>query len=200
MSLLKSLLSIEHSDGLTTRTLESGNVLQPIGEKDQYGNWPGYQITVGQGKVAAVVDFQHGPLAEGVTNGVFVEDVLQIAACRLDGYQSTPFACSENEIALRAIKLACLHLKSRTKRREDAGIEGTNETDPLVAPRLIAVCQDDYDDGIAWYVLRYMDGATQEHKRQVPEGNYELLSKLFESVLDPEVHWELVLRLTTPVE
>lgn len=82
------------------------------------------------------ITWQDGPLGRVGTderaepNGAFVEDVIGAAVQRIQHYQSASggrFACEENGRALAALELALEHLDSRTKRRVEAGTEGTHE-------------------------------------------------------------------------
>lgn len=80
---------------------------------------------------AMVILFQNGPLgAAGGTNGVGNEELLRIVAHRLQCFQSSPYACVENEEALCAVLSALEALDSRTQRRQNLGIEGTHAKDP----------------------------------------------------------------------
>lgn len=77
------------------------------------------------------ISWQAGPLAveeeRREPNGAFVETVIAAAASRLRYYQSSKFACDENEKALMYLGLALNELNARTQRRISAGIEGTHE-------------------------------------------------------------------------
>lgn len=71
--------------------------------------------------------FQLGPVREFGVNGCQVEDVLGILISRLEGFQKGEFACQENNEALQDLKRALEWLESRTKDRENRGVEGKNE-------------------------------------------------------------------------
>lgn len=73
------------------------------------------------------IDFQHGPIKEVGVNGLTNEVLLAIVKHRLEGFQSGPFACSENQGALESVNNALTILESRTKAREARGVEGTNQ-------------------------------------------------------------------------
>lgn len=79
------------------------------------------------------IHWQDGPLvkSEGGTrlapNGAFVEGVIEAAKGRLEHYQSTKFACPENESAIIHLDLALAALEARTADREERGVEGTHE-------------------------------------------------------------------------
>ncbi len=69
--------------------------------------------------------FQHGPIPEVGINGVTHEALLAIIADRLRGFQSSPFSCRENALALTKIEEALMWLHKRTRDREARGVEGT---------------------------------------------------------------------------
>ena len=60
-------------------------------------------------------------------NGAFVEDVLQVVAERLQFYQSSDFACSENAESLRHVELAISVLNARNDDRLRRGVLGKHE-------------------------------------------------------------------------
>lgn len=78
------------------------------------------------------IRWQDGPLGSGddrkEPNGAFVEGVLQAALERLVFFQQSKFACNENACAIIGIQTALEALNSRTKKREEQGVEGTHET------------------------------------------------------------------------
>jgi hypothetical protein len=94
---------------------------------DADGN-PAGGSTFGNGFAIA---WQNGPLGRGDDrrdpNGAFVEDIIAAAAGRIAFYQSSRFACEENEAAFRYLHeaLACLH--DRTASREARDVEGTHQ-------------------------------------------------------------------------
>lgn len=82
------------------------------------------------------IEWQNGPLAwvQGDTaggrlepNGAFVEGVIAAALGRLEYYQSTPFRCRENALAITKLEEALLWLGKRTADRIARGVEGTHE-------------------------------------------------------------------------
>jgi hypothetical protein len=79
--------------------------------------------------VGLSIDWQNGPLGRGedrlAPNGAFVETVIRSALQRLEYYQATQFRCRENALAIIGLEDALRALKSRTKRRESDGTEGT---------------------------------------------------------------------------
>lgn len=77
--------------------------------------------------------WQAGPLGRGEKrvdpNGAFVEDVIASALHRLEWYETAcdgAFCCNENVMAISHLKQALEVLDIRTRRREEAGIEGTH--------------------------------------------------------------------------
>jgi hypothetical protein len=71
--------------------------------------------------------FQNGPIKEHGVNGITQEALLAIVADRLQSFQKGPFACEENENALRHVEAALAILQERTKARMARGVEGTSE-------------------------------------------------------------------------
>ena len=80
------------------------------------------------------IAWQKGPLGRGKErgdpNGAFVETVIAAALQRLEFYQDSGFACSENASAIQNLKSALGVLEFRTMQREAAGVEGTHERRP----------------------------------------------------------------------
>lgn len=71
--------------------------------------------------------FQDGPVKEvGGYNGITVESLLCVIKDRLESFQTTPYACSENAEALEGIVKALEALNKRTARRVAEGVEGTS--------------------------------------------------------------------------
>lgn len=73
----------------------------------------------------AVIRFQRGPIKEVGTNGLTHEVLLAILVDRLRGFQSGPFACRENALALAKLEEAQHWLHNRTRARVARGVEGT---------------------------------------------------------------------------
>lgn len=70
------------------------------------------------------VSFQNGPINEVGVNGVTQEVLLAIVIDRLRSFQSGPFSCRENALALTKCEEALHWLHSRTKERMSRGVEG----------------------------------------------------------------------------
>ncbi|HYE79742.1 MAG TPA: hypothetical protein VEI97_17280 [bacterium] len=73
------------------------------------------------------IRFQNGPINEVGANGVTNEALLAVVIDRLEGFQSGPFACDENQLALEHARCAMEALRSRTKGRVARGVEGTHQ-------------------------------------------------------------------------
>lgn len=77
--------------------------------------------------VLCSIDFQNGPIKENGVNGVSNEALLAIVRHRLQGFQSGPYACRENALALTKIEEALHWLHHRTQERLRRGVEGTSK-------------------------------------------------------------------------
>lgn len=73
-----------------------------------------------------IVTFQNGPIQEEGVNGTSNEALLAIVRHRLHGFQSGPYSCRENAIALTKIEEALHWLLHRTRERASRGVEGTS--------------------------------------------------------------------------
>jgi hypothetical protein len=71
-------------------------------------------------------DFQNGPINEVGVNGLTHEVLLAILVDRMRGFQSGPYACTENALALASLEMAQHYLHSRTRARMERGVEGTH--------------------------------------------------------------------------
>lgn len=74
-----------------------------------------------------VILFQNGPINENGINGLTHEVLLSIVVDRLRSFQSGPYACRENALALTKIEEAQHWLHSRTLARMQRGVEGTHK-------------------------------------------------------------------------
>lgn len=70
--------------------------------------------------------FQDGNPANGI-NGISNEALLAVVRDRLEGFQSGPFACDDNGLALEHVTRAMGYLMARTKERQARGVEGKLE-------------------------------------------------------------------------
>lgn len=71
------------------------------------------------------IAFQNGPIAEAGVNGVSNEALLAIVEDRLACFERGPYACNENQMALKSVRNAMDWLHFRTRNRTDRGVEGT---------------------------------------------------------------------------
>ena len=90
-----------------------------------------YEVTVAPGFAALdtvlhQIRFQNGPVREARINGLSQEVLLAIVIDRLRGFQSGPYACRENALALTKLEEAMHWLHHRTRAREQRGVEGTS--------------------------------------------------------------------------
>lgn len=72
------------------------------------------------------ISFQNGPIQESGVNGLMNEDLIAIVIDRMRGFQSGPYACRENALALTKLEEALMWLRKRTNDREARGVEGTS--------------------------------------------------------------------------
>lgn len=71
--------------------------------------------------------FQKGALKEVGINGVSDEALLAILIDRLQGFQTGPFSCRENALALTKLEEAMHWLNHRTLDRMNRGVEGISK-------------------------------------------------------------------------
>lgn len=83
--------------------------------------------TVVSRAVCCDINFQNGPIQEAGINGVSNEALLAVLIDRMQGFQSGPFACRDNAIALTHLEEALMWLQKRTRDRLARGVEGTNQ-------------------------------------------------------------------------
>lgn len=74
--------------------------------------------------VFADISFQRGAVGDAGFNGISDEALLSIVIDRLRGFQSGPFSCRENALALTKAEEALLWLNARTRDRMARGVEG----------------------------------------------------------------------------
>lgn len=73
-----------------------------------------------------VLLFQNGPISETGTNGITHEALLAVLIDRFHSFQAGPFACAENDLALKHLCSAQDAMHQRTKARMARGVEGTH--------------------------------------------------------------------------
>lgn len=74
-----------------------------------------------------MVRFQNGPIQEAGINGTTDEALLAIVVDRLEGFQTGPYKCRENALAITKIEEALHWLFHRTNSRKRRGVEGTHQ-------------------------------------------------------------------------
>lgn len=79
-----------------------------------------------EGSGYTLINFQNGPINEAGVNGITQEALLAIVVDRLRSFQSGPYACRENALALTKIEEAQHWLQQRTIARMRRGVEGTH--------------------------------------------------------------------------
>lgn len=70
------------------------------------------------------ISFQNGPINEFGINGITQEILLAVVIDRLRSFQSGPFSCRENALALTKCEEALHWLQQRTLERMRRGVEG----------------------------------------------------------------------------
>ena len=104
-------------------------------EKDGDGNPAGGKAYVSSSlhqnqRDMAVICWQDGPVnreANEEPNGAFVEDIIAICIERLNFYQTSPFNCPENAMAIENFQKGNELLLARRKERQERQVEGKNE-------------------------------------------------------------------------
>lgn len=71
------------------------------------------------------IQFQNGPVKEVGPNGIQNEDLLKIVLDRMEGFNTGPYRCRENSLAITHLEEAIHWLDHRTRDREDRGVEGS---------------------------------------------------------------------------
>jgi len=72
------------------------------------------------------IHFQEGPIKENGVNGVANENLINMVICRLEHFQTSPYACRENALAITKLEESLMWLQKRTNGREARGVEGTH--------------------------------------------------------------------------
>lgn len=98
-------------------------------ERDAFNGMASHEYTILYGeKTVAEIQFQHGPRREpGSKFGVTEAALLTVLIDRLEGFQSGPFSCKENELMLTKLKEALFWVRERAENRFRRGVLGKNE-------------------------------------------------------------------------
>jgi len=117
--------------GQTTDRTKGLNVIQDLNEQHWLHPVSGHPAGGITQSAGLLISWQNGPLGRGgdrkEPNGSFVETVINAAIGRLNFYQRSGFACEENASAISYLTQAREVLQDRTRRREQAGTEGTHQ-------------------------------------------------------------------------
>lgn len=113
---------------ITTHKVNGLNEVLKIEAEDEPGAGGAnhrYSITPTVGNARGVlIEFQKGPI-QSYPNGLSNEALLAVVLDRLEGFQTGPFACEENGVALAHVRDAMQVLHKRTQERTARGVEGT---------------------------------------------------------------------------
>ena len=92
----------------------------------EYEIWVAKGTYVTQHVPNTTIRFQNGPIGDVGVNGISNEALLAIVEDRLAGFQSGPYSCWENGMALQHVRDAMKSLHARTQKRVARGVEGTH--------------------------------------------------------------------------
>ncbi len=81
----------------------------------------------GQPAEHSTILFHNGPINEVGVNGLTHEALLAILIDRMEGFQAGPYASTDNQDALDAMRTAHAALQRRTLARMARGVEGTHQ-------------------------------------------------------------------------
>lgn len=91
----------------------------------EFGNNDGHDPT-GHSQRKHIIKFQNGPIQEAGVNGISGEALMAVQIDRLRSFQTGPYACRENALALTALEESLMWLQKRTRDRLARGVEGTS--------------------------------------------------------------------------
>jgi hypothetical protein len=115
---------------ITSHKVNPANDLLKILAVDEPGSGGAnhrYNVVVPGAAGRIEIDFQNGPIAEAGVNGLTHEALIAIVIDRLQAFQTGPFACRENALALTKLEEAMHWLHHRTRARMQRGVEGTHK-------------------------------------------------------------------------
>lgn len=100
----------------------------PGGAYHDYDIYPANQHPGAFGVAMACIEFQKGPRKDpNSRHGVLDTDLLEIVRDRLTAFQSGPYACRENEMALYGVEMALMWMNRRVEDRIERNVLGTME-------------------------------------------------------------------------
>lgn len=113
---------------MTPITTHQGNLLNDSLKLSAFGD-PGnggahWRYLIERNGQCDTFQFQQGNPADEI-NGISNEVVLAILIHRMEGFQSGPFRCNQNDVALNHLKAALFCFQDRTGERLRRGVEGT---------------------------------------------------------------------------
>lgn len=110
----------------TVQQIANLNIVFALDEKGPGGACHSYAVVRKDiAKPIAVIQLQKGPrTAKDSINGVLDSDLLEIIKDRLQAFQDGPFACDENEEALKHIECALQALNKRVLDRYERNVLG----------------------------------------------------------------------------
>lgn len=113
----------------TIQSVGKLNDVLRIGNEGPGGAYHHYQVVKhGTSVVVGEIKYQCGPRAEEKSvQGVLDCDLLEMARDRLKSFQAGPFACEENEQALKHIEEALKWMNKRVEDRLERGVLGKNK-------------------------------------------------------------------------
>ena len=118
----------------TIQKRENLNEVYRYGEPGPGGAYHDYDIypagkRLGDSEIPmACIEFQKGPRKDpNARHGVLDSDLLEIVRDRLKAFQSGPYACRENEMALCHVESALFWMNKRVEDRIERQVLGTME-------------------------------------------------------------------------
>ena len=117
---------VDGSNSLINRAI----TIEALGEPGPGGAHTAYSLFVPDhpeipATISTTLHFQNGPIHEPSDfNGISNESVLVVLIDRMRGFQSGPFACRENALALTHMEEALMWLQKRTRDRVGRCVEG----------------------------------------------------------------------------
>ena len=114
----------------TIQKRENLNEVYRYGVPGPGGAYHDYEIVAPNDPEVALtcIEFQKGPRKDpNARHGVLDTDLLEIVRDRLKAFQSGPYACRENEMALYGVETALMWMNRRVEDRIERNVLGTME-------------------------------------------------------------------------
>lgn len=112
---------------------DAGRLTFRSGSPTHGGAYAAYNIVAEEadndrsGRIIAQVQFQDAPIPEVGVKGLTNECCLAMVIDRLQCFQEGPTPCEENEEALILLRSALKALEDRAGRRQQQGVEGSDQ-------------------------------------------------------------------------